>query len=238
MALFAIADIHLSLGSDKPMDIFGPAWTNHVARLEAGWRERVSDGDTVLIPGDVSWAMDFTQLLPDLKFLHSLPGEKIISRGNHDYWWSTYARMEAMVAAEGLDSLRFLKNNAFLRGNNVICGSRGWLLPWDPEFSAQDAKVLEREKGRLRLSLEAAAAIAAHDDSTIRRIAMLHYPPSDNRFRSSPVTDLLEEYKISLCVYGHLHGMGARVGPRGEGPQGIRFLNISADLIGFRPEPL
>ena len=141
MALFAIADIHLSLGSDKPMDIFGPAWTNHVARLEAGWRERVSDGDTVLIPGDVSWAMDFTQLLPDLKFLHSLPGEKIISRGNHDYWWSTYARMEAMVAAEGLDSLRFLKNNAFLRGNNVICGSRGWLLPWDPEFSAQDAKV-------------------------------------------------------------------------------------------------
>ncbi len=238
MALFAIADVHLSLGTDKPMDIFGPAWTDHVARLEASWQRTVGEGDTVLISGDVSWAMDFRQLLPDLRFLHSLPGEKILSRGNHDYWWSTFARMEALVAAEGLDSIRFLKNNAYRRGGDVVCGSRGWVLPWDSEFTAQDAKVLERERGRLRLSLDAAAAIAEGADLegiALRRVAMLHYPPTDNRFRPSPFTDLLEEFDVSVCVYGHLHGMGSRSGPDGENAHGVRFLNTSADFLRFCP---
>ncbi|MBP7402084.1 MAG: metallophosphoesterase, partial [Clostridia bacterium] len=237
MALFAIADVHLSLGSDKPMDIFGPAWSDHVARLEAGWRETVDEADTVLIPGDVSWAMDFNQLLPDLRFLDALPGEKILSRGNHDYWWSTFARMEAFTAAEGLGSIRFLKNNAYVRASDVICGSRGWILPWDADFTRQDAKVLERERGRLRLSLSAAAS--AEEDRregvSPRRVAMLHYPPTDQRFRPSPFTDLLEEFEVSVCVYGHLHGMGARLGPDGESARGVRFVNTSADFLGFRP---
>lgn len=235
MAIYAIADIHLSLGSDKPMDVFGPAWANHVERLESGWREIVSDEDTVLIPGDISWAMDFGQLLPDLRFLHALPGEKILLRGNHDYWWSTYARMEAMTAAEGLSSIRFLKNNAYLRGRDVVCGSRGWLLPWDAAFTSRDARVLERERGRLRLSLEAAAGLARESSGDpVRRIAILHYPPTDNRFRQSPITDLIGEYKIAICIYGHLHGLGSRCGPEGSSG-GIWYFNASADRLGFRP---
>lgn len=239
MSLFAIADVHLSLGTDKPMDVFGPAWQDHVARLEAGWRAAVSEGDTVLLAGDISWAMGFSELLPDLRFLHALPGEKILSRGNHDYWWSTYARMEAMTAAEGLHSIRFLKNNAYLRGDDLIAGSRGWLLPWDPEFTKQDAKVLAREQGRLKLSLDCASALAAAEAEaegrSFRRIAMLHYPPTDNRFRPSPYTDILESCGVDVCIYGHLHGMGSRVGPHGTGARGILFVNTSADYLDFRP---
>ncbi len=241
MALFAIADVHLSLGSDKPMDVFGPAWHNHVERLAAAWRATVADTDTVLVPGDISWAMNFTGLLPDLQFLDALPGEKILSRGNHDYWWSTLTRMEAMVASAGLTTIRFLKNNAFRRGNDLITGSRGWLLPWDLEFSSRDEKILSRECGRLRLSLDCARANARPADNTdqpLRLVTMLHYPPTDNRFRPSPYTEVLASYAVDVCVYGHLHGAGARVGPAGVGPCGVRYVNASADLLQFVPRPI
>lgn len=238
MALFAIADVHLSLGSDKPMDVFGSAWHNHVERLEAAWRAVVTPADTVLVPGDISWAMNFAGLLPDLRFLDALPGEKILSRGNHDYWWNTLTRMEAWAEAEGLTTIRFLKNNAFLRGGDLIAGSRGWLLPWDPDFTRQDEKILERECGRLRLSLDCARALDQTDAAGARPrrlVAMLHYPPTDNRFRPSPYTGVLATHAVDVCVYGHLHGSGARVGPDGTGDTGLRFVNASADRIDFCP---
>ena len=236
MALFAIADVHLSLGTDKPMDVFGPAWENHVERLEAAWTETVSDEDTVLMPGDISWAMDFEQLLPDLRFLDQLPGKKILGRGNHDYWWSTRSRMERMAGEQNLDSLIFMKNNAFLVEGTLLAGSRGWLLPWDSDCTAQDEKVMEREKNRMRLSFEAAVRLERDSGKPAdRTIALLHYPPTDRQFRPSPYTDIIQEYGCSVCVYGHLHGIGARYGPQGYGPQGIRYVNVSADRLAFRP---
>ncbi len=223
MNVFAIADLHLSFDAEKPMDIFGGAWANHPERLETAWRERVRDTDVVLIAGDVSWAMQLEHACRDLAFIGALPGTKLILRGNHDYWWSSLTRVRAALPP----SVRAIQNDALTLGAFSFGGTRGWTLPGAPGFSADDEKIYRRELGRLELSLNAM-------DKSKRRIAMLHYPPFDERSRQSGFSELLEAHGVADCVYGHLHGAahrGAFTGERG----GVRYHFVAGDYLAFAP---
>ena len=165
MSLYAIADVHLSLGTDKPRDVF-PGWADYVARLEQNWRSVVSAGDTVVVAGDISWAMKLEDCSADFAFLQNLPGRKLLLKGNHDYWWTTMAKMNAYLAANGFDSLSFLHNNCVFAEGLALCGTRSWLFD---AGQPHDEKVMSRECGRLRASLEAAG--------DTEKAVFLHYPP-------------------------------------------------------------
>lgn len=228
MALYVIADLHLSESTDKPMDVFGAAWTNHKERLETAWRERVTEEDTVVIPGDISWGMRFDNTEKDLLFIHSLPGKKIIGKGNHDYWWSTLTKLNAFRDSIGADSISFLFNNAYRVEGKVICGTRGWFP--DSFYSPDDEKIALREAGRLRRSLEEGVKIMEQDDEII---VFLHYPPYFRGVKCTPVAEVLKEFKVKRCFYGHLHGA-----PRNLIEKSYGFCDlilISADELGFTP---
>lgn len=167
MSLFAIGDPHLSFGCQKPMDIF-KGWENHAVRLEKNWKDTVEKEDTVVLPGDISWAMNFEELLPDFQFLHSLPGKKVILKGNHDYWWATRNKMDQFLLRNGLDSIEVLHNSCICAEGFRLCGTRGWLFE---NGQPHDEKVLAREAGRLRISLEAAK------EKEGELLVFLHYPP-------------------------------------------------------------
>lgn len=232
MALFAIADPHLGLGVAKPMAIFGNQWHDHDRQLEMNWRSAVADDDTVLIPGDISWGMTLAEALPDLAFLNQLPGRKILSRGNHDYWWSSMAKMERFCRDNNLHTLDFLRNNVWsVAPDWLVCGTRGWIVPGDPDFRSADEKIYLREAGRLRLSLEAAAAQRKNHH---RLVVCLHYPPYPRDGSPTLLTDLLEEYQVDHCIFGHIHGLSPdrrdydRYAP-------IRCQLVSADHLAFNP---
>lgn len=232
MSLFVIADPHLSLGVNKPMHIFGPHWQDHDDKLRQSWLELISDDDTVIIPGDISWGMHLIEALPDLQFLHALPGRKLLSRGNHDYWWTSLRKMEQFCQRHELDSIGFLRNNAVEIEDDLICATRGWILPDDSEFTAADEKILAREAGRLKLSLEAAAAIRKPQQ---RLIVCLHYPPLTRTLARSVLTDLMQEYDTDICCYGHIHASGSPLALAGKELEGIKYWLASADQIGFKP---
>ncbi len=232
MSLFAIADPHLGFGVNKPMNIFGSRWQDHERRLEENWLKIILPEDTVVIPGDISWAMNLPEALPDLQFLDRLPGHKILSRGNHDYWWASLQKMEQFCQAHKLESLAFLRNNGLLTPTGqIICGTRGWILPDDPEFGAADEKIYQREAGRLRLSLEAAESLRR---ANRQMIVCLHFPPFGRDCRPTLFTDLLDEFGVDRCVFGHIHG--GSVYDDLAGPPGLVAYNlISADYLGFKP---
>lgn len=232
MSIFAIADLHLSLGTDKPMHIFGASWANHEARIRDAWTGMVRENDTVIIPGDISWGMTMEEALPDLVFLDALPGRKILSKGNHDYWWGTMGKVENFAADHGLSTLSFMKNNAYLVEGRAICGSRGWLLPSDPEFKSDDRTVYMREAARLERSLEAGRALFADGDGPL--IAVLHYPPILKTQHTSEFTALLEKYGAEICVYGHLHGRGHQKAFEGI-KNGVEYCLAAGDYISFKP---
>ncbi len=161
--LFVMADTHLSLGADKPMDVFGSRWRNYMSKIERNWLDTVTEADTVIIPGDISWAMTIGEAERDLLFLESLPGRKLISKGNHDFWWSTAKKLEAFFFENGIHTIELLYNNAFLFGNRVICGSRGWFN--DEKAAPEDTdyrKIVTRESQRLAMSLDAGLKLC-HD---------------------------------------------------------------------------
>ena len=232
MALFALADPHLSFGVNKPMDIFGIQWREHESRLETNWRQMVGPDDTVVIPGDISWAMQLKDALPDLQFLDSLPGQKILSRGNHDYWWSSLNKIENFCREAGLTTLTFLRNNGILvPPGHIVCGTRGWILPDDPEFRQADEKIYLREAGRLKLSLDAAAPMRIPGRELV---VCLHYPPFGKDCRPTLFTDLCESYGVDQCVFGHNHsnnGFASLAGPPGQ----VRYRLAAADYLGFKP---
>jgi predicted phosphohydrolase len=233
MALFAIADPHLAHGVDKPMAIFGPHWHDHAARLRHHWLEVVQPGDTVLIPGDISWALQLEESLPDLRFLHELPGTKILSRGNHDYWWTSLSKLEAFCQQHELGSLQFLRNNAILVDDRfIVCGTRGWILPDDPDYTRADEKVYLREIGRLRLSLESARTL---DRPDCELIACLHFPPFGRDRRPTLLTNLLREHHVSHCVYGHIHGDMPAYSEPATLVDGVPHTLIAADRLSFKP---
>lgn len=231
MKIFAISDLHLSFGEniDKPMDKFGEGWEHHAERLKAAWEERISDGDIVLIPGDISWGLRLEEAVNDFEWLHSLPGIKIISKGNHDLWWSRIKYLNSLF-----DDIIFLQNDCYVPeiGNLVIVASRGWPYPGSEEYTEHDEKIYARELQRLRLGLEAAKA-AAPD---ARIIACLHYPPSDPAGRQTGFTDILEEYGVWKCIYGHLHGYAAfGRGIKGE-LRGVEYQLVALDYLGAQPK--
>lgn len=225
MGLFVIADLHLSLGSDKPMDVF-PGWADYVSRLEKNWRAVVGPEDTVVIAGDISWAMRLEETLADFTFLHSLPGTKLLLKGNHDYWWTTRNKMDVFLAQHGLDSLKILHNCAYRVGDRAICGTRGWLYN---AATQEDQKIVAREAGRLLASLTEAEKLGGE------LTAFLHYPPYYDGMACQELLDLMAAHGIRECWFGHIHGQqAARKALAGE-VQGIRLRLVSCDFVGFRP---
>lgn len=223
MSLFAIADTHLSFGTDKPMDSF-PGWNDYVDRIEKNWNKIVTNDDTVVIAGDISWAMNFDELKADFDFIERLNGKKIILKGNHDYWWNTSKKMNDFIESQRYKTISILFNNSYDIDGVSVCGSRGWLFDVDDEH---DEKVLNREVGRLRLSLES----AVNDEI----IVFLHYPPVTTDTKCDEILNLLKEYGIKKCYYGHLHGIAAKKAID-DVVDGIEFRLISCDRLGFVPK--
>lgn len=227
MALFAIADTHFSLSTGKSMSVFS-GWSDYEMRLKKNWEAIVTENDTVVIAGDISWAMDMEQGLEDFRFLNSLPGRKIIMKGNHDYWWSTKKKADAFFEKYGLDSIHILHNNSYSEGTIAICGSRGWFF--DAESDA-DKKVLLREAGRLRTSILQAKSTG------LEPVVFLHYPPLNMMEKCDEIYNVLVEEKIERCYYGHLHSYSHQSAFNGES-DGIKFSLISADYLEFCPIPV
>lgn len=235
MALFAMSDLHLSLSADKPMDVFGSAWHNYMERIYTNWCSAVSCDDLVIVGGDISWAMYLDEAIEDFKFLNSLPGRKLLIRGNHDYWWDSLAKLKSFVASHGFDTISFLQNDAFVYENTVISGTRGWTIPSSDSFGASDAKVYERELIRLELSMRSGEAHKKNAASPLRHIAVLHYPPvSADGVPDSAVASILKKYGVTKCIYGHLHGPAAGDSFSGTS-DGIEYALVSADHLGFKP---
>ena len=224
MALFAIGDTHLSLATGKSMNIFG-GWTDYEQRLENNWRRLVRDDDTVVVAGDISWCMNLEEGLEDFKFLDSLPGKKIILKGNHDYWWATKKKADEFFEKYSLSTLNILHNNAYEAGDFAICGTRGWFF--DAESDA-DKKVVLREAGRLR------ASIAAAKQTGLEPVVFLHYPPLNITQKCDEIYNVLVEEGITRCYYGHLHSYSHTGAFIGES-DGIRFSLISSDFLQFCP---
>lgn len=222
MSIFTMGDLHLSIACDKPMDIF-PGWHNYVDEIEKNWKSQVSDLDTVVLAGDISWGMTLEQAAADFEFIHALPGKKIILKGNHDYWWNSRRKMEAFFENRGLRSLSILHNSCIVAENIAVCGTRGWMLE---DETAHDQKVTSREEGRLRASLEAAKSLG------LEPVVFLHYPPVFGNSISGGIIDLLREYHVKRCFYGHLHGAACAQAFEGE-YLGIQFSLVSADYLRF-----
>ena len=223
MSIFVIGDLHLSFGTEKPMDIFA-GWQDHWQRIEKNWRKLVKETDTVVIPGDISWGLTLEEAQPDFQFIHSLPGTKIISKGNHDYWWQTSKKMQEFLDKNGFDSIRFLHNNAYEVEEYIICGTRGWIFE---NGQRQDEKVILREAGRLKMSLD-------YIKSDKEKIVFLHYPTIYQEQRANHIINTLKQYNISRCFYGHLHGKTINYAFNGVN-EGIKYKLISADAIDFCP---
>ncbi len=221
MALFAISDLHLSLSTNKPMTVFR-GWENYTERIESNWRRLIKDEDTVILPGDFSWGLKLTETLEDFKFLDSLPGKKILLKGNHDLWWSTVKKVNEFFGENDIKSVQLLFNNAFKIGERVICGTRGWFYD-----QSEDDKIRKREVGRLRLSLEAAEEIGGE------KIVFLHYPPVYGEYISNDIISVLKEFNITTVYHGHIHGSGFNNAISDF--EGIKFKLISADCIDFTP---
>lgn len=236
MNIFALSDLHLSLAApyrpgvaadlqlQKPMSAFGPLWRDYFVRLEENWHRLVSEQDCVLVAGDISWALTLAEARFDLAYLASLPGRKVLCKGNHDYWWASLARLRELVDP----SITVLQHSATTVGDYAVCGTRGWLLPQHSEFKeAEDRKLYEREVLRLEMALQEAAKLQKPI------IAMLHYPPLLKEHQDSEFCQLLRRYQVHSCVYGHVHG---EMESTFEGQKdGIRYVNTSIDRLDFTP---
>ena len=227
MALYAIGDTHLSLNSNKSMEVFGVGWENYVQRLLEGFAE-VRDEDTVVLCGDLSWGMSLQEAEKDFAFLnHELPGRKIILKGNHDYWWATANKMNSFFCEKGFDRISILHNNCDQYGDVALCGTRGWFF--EEAGGPHWEKIFNRELLRLEASLEAAGER--------EKICFLHYPPLYKGYRCQEIIDLLTRYDVKACYYGHLHGPSHRLAIQGT-QDGINYQLVAADFVGFKPKKI
>lgn len=238
MSLYVIGDTHLSLSTEKPMDIFGSRWAGYVEKLVSGWKSRVTDADTVVLAGDISWAMTTEEAKADFDFIESLPGQKIILKGNHDYWWQTMAKLDAFVAENDYKTIRFLHNNAYETDDFILCGSRGWYTDdkTPPIRGADAAKIVAREVIRLSTSLSAGKALqeAARSRGKEKEIlAFLHFPPIFKGYLCDEI--ILELYRkgVERCYFGHIHGNYEAAAVLSYSD--IDFYLISADFLMFEP---
>ena len=225
MSLYAIGDLHLSLGTDKPMDVFGGGWDNYIEKLTDGFRT-IGAEDTCVICGDVSWGMSLAESLLDFKFIDALPGRKIILKGNHDYWWTTTTKIKNFFEVNGITSIDILFNNSYNVGGAAVCGTRGWFYE-EAAGTEHDRKIMAREILRLETSLQAAGD--APD-----KICFFHYPPVFKEYVSRGIIDVMHRYEVKTCWYGHIHGRGHRWAVTGE-RDGIDYHMVSADYVGFTP---
>lgn len=224
MRLFAVGDLHLPGGQDKPMDVFGGHWDGHFDKIRADWLAKVGQDDVVLLPGDLSWAMTMQDAHEDLQAILALPGKKVLLRGNHDYWWPAISRLNAYLPANAFA----VQNNAVDLGAVVVAGTRGWVLPKAGRTDAQDAKIYARELQRLEMSLKDARQKA--DGRAI--VVMMHYPPLNELGEESGFTSLIEASGVPLVVYGHLHAEGLHFAFQGQ-RNGVEYANVSCDGLGF-----
>ncbi len=238
MALFTLADLHLSFSASKPMDVFGGRWNGYVQQLENAWRSRIRPQDTVVIPGDVSWGMNLEEAKADFEFLEALPGKKILLKGNHDYWWNSLTKMNAFLESSGIKSVSFLQNDAVLTENKIICGSRGWLC--EDKMTAQDEKILNRETLRFTLSLKKGAQIREKIGKETGKepeiLCFSHYPLLSSALRQNPVLEILKAYGVKRVYFGHLHNWQNK--PLYDSYQNIKLILISSDFCNFIPQKI
>ena len=224
MALYAIGDLHLCLGAEKPMDIFGGAWTGYMEKLKEGF-SIIQEQDTVVLMGDLSWALDLNEARNDFAWINRIPGRKIILKGNHDYWWSTAAKFYKFCEENAFSNQFILNNNHYEYDDWAICGTRGWFFE-EERSNQQDEKVFRRELMRLETSLRSAG--------DLHKMVFLHYPPKYKGYTCAPILELLDKYNVRKCYYGHLHGASHSLAMEGMW-DGIEYKLLSADKINFKP---
>lgn len=230
MNIYAISDLHLSLEVEKPMDVFGGAWENYTEKIKENWQNVVTNDDIVLVAGDISWAMKLEETKKDLEFLGSLNGTKIIIKGNHEYWWNSISAVRSLLPKNVLA----LQNDAVKIENYVFAGTRGWVVPEsdkDPNFTEHDQKMYEREKIRLKLTLDDMQRKREEGDKCV---CMIHYPPFNSKREDSYFTELFEQYKVDIVVYGHLHKTAGRFDKVVQ-KNNVKYYLTSADLIDMFP---
>lgn len=221
MSIFTISDLHLSFGTDKPMDVFG--WENHVERLKSNWMRLVKPEDTVVLPGDFSWALKCDEALEDFKFIESLPGKKLLLKGNHDLWWTTAKKLKKFFEDNNIKSVDIIYNNSVVVGEYAVCGTRGWLL----DGNSDDKKILLREAGRLERSLESAVS------SGKKPLVFMHFPPAYASEHSPEIVDVLHRFSVDTVYYGHIHGLGFNNSVSEF--DGIKLKLVSSDCLEFVP---
>lgn len=236
MSVYVISDLHLSTNADKSMEVFGPRWQNYTQRLERSWRALIEPNDCVVIPGDISWGLTLEDAIPDLKFLDSLPGRKIIGKGNHDFWWQTLTKINKAFADNEITTIDILYNNSMLVEDMIICGTRGW-YNGDRNVALNDTdnkKIINREAIRLRLSLQ--SAVKLRGDSNIPIMVFLHFPPVWGELVCREILDVLHEFEIKRCYFGHIHG-NVEV-PRDFVFEDVKLTLVSSDHLAFTPIPV
>lgn len=235
MKIFAIGDLHLSFGEmvEKPMDIFGGQWVGHTEKLYSEWNRLICPEDTVIICGDISWGLKLEEAMADFDWIHALPGRKLLFKGNHDLWWKAIGRLNGLYE-DG--TMKFIQNSCTIietdgqSGKVAVCGTRGWICPGTEGFSDHDRKIYDREAARLKMSLEDAKKTGA---DTI--VGVLHFPPTNDKQQKSAFTDLMTQYGVKTCVYGHLHGKEAfKNGMKGI-YNGVEYKLVSLDYLEGRP---
>lgn len=227
MSLYAIGDLHLSLNSTKPMDVFGGVWGNYVNKIIDGFQDVKQDDITVLC-GDLTWAMTLEEALEDFKFIDRLPGRKIILKGNHDYWWSTATKTMNFFRTNGLNTIEILHNNSFAYGDVAVCGTRGWFYE-EETYGEHDKKIMQRELMRLETSLRTAG--------DREKLCFLHYPPRFKNYICHEIVELFKAYGVKKCCYGHIHNTGHKFAVQGN-LDGVEYKMVSGDYIDFRPEKI
>lgn len=231
MAVFAISDLHLSFGVNKPMNIFGSKWKNYEEKIKKDWEEKVEKDDVVIIPGDISWGINFEEAKEDFKFINELKGKKIILRGNHDYYFNTKTKVENFLKENKFDSIAILHNNAFELDDIILCGARGWDRT-ENTTSIEDKKIILREEGRLKLSLEEGKKIRENLlKNNIKKdiVVAIHFPP----FLNGKFEQIMQEYDVKMCIYGHLHGYGHTLVKEGN-INNIYHKMVSCDYTNFK----
>lgn len=238
MAIYALSDLHYAYGfPDKTMEVFSDYWKDYMQRIEDSWNETVSDDDLVLVPGDICWATRLDEASVDFAKLDSLSGRKIISRGNHDYWWSTMSKIRAFLQQNGFSTIDFIRNDdVVIEGNAIIAGTRGWAFPGSSEFSEEkDRKIYERELLRLGICIKSMEK--ADPEHKKKWIVTLHYPPVIKTIHRTGFGDMLREAQVDICVYGHLHGLGRRNVFEGKTEDNAftEYICASSDHLLFKP---
>ena len=225
--IYGIGDLHLDFSKEKPMDIFGEHWVEHENKIFNNWKEIIKEDDLVLLPGDISWALKISEAYYDLKKIDKLPGKKIITKGNHDYWWEGPKKLREL----DLKTIKFIQNNYYIHENIGICGTRGWISEDMEDFDSQDEKIFNRELHRLELSLSKMI------EKVDKKIVMIHYPPFNMDSKPNKFVDIMLKYNVDICIYGHLHSEGHRYAVEGN-IHGIQFHCVSSDYINFKPKKI